>query len=218
MPAGASGVSPAASARWPAAWIRLSTSRIFSRYSSTVERSCGASSLFKRLAAAITESRMLALALEAGGAFLGRSDVAEHSLEYALRVHLLRQRRRRRLPGQRVQIDAAPAELARVRRAVDVLDAELERAQRRVAPDRVGDVLIDRLTGVARLRPASVSRNRRSTTATRSHGVRTDPGARIPVTMLMCSRNGANRSSSGGSSSLPADGGVQISGRTPFGT
>ena len=64
MPAGASGVSPAASARWPDDWIRLSTSRMFSKYSSTVERSCGASSLFKRLAAAITESRMLALALK----------------------------------------------------------------------------------------------------------------------------------------------------------
>src|SRR6185503_16944336 len=36
---------------------------MFVRYSSTVERSCGASWLFKRFAEAITESRMLALLL-----------------------------------------------------------------------------------------------------------------------------------------------------------
>jgi hypothetical protein len=35
---------------------------------------------------------------------------------------------------------------------------------------------------------------------------------------LMCSRSGTNRSISGGSSSLPTDGGVKISGRIPFGT
>ena len=34
---------------------------MFVRYSSSVERSCGGSWLFKRLAAEITESRMLAL-------------------------------------------------------------------------------------------------------------------------------------------------------------
>src|SRR5690606_37899819 len=38
-------------------------SRMFVRYSSSVERSCGGSWLFKRLAAEIAESRMLALAL-----------------------------------------------------------------------------------------------------------------------------------------------------------
>ena len=42
--------------------------------------------------------------------------------------------------------------------------------------------------------------------------------ARKPVTMLTCSRSGSKRLSSGGSSSFAAGGGVQICGRTPFGT
>src|SRR5690606_27112172 len=87
------------------------------------------------------------LAPEARRALLGRADVAEQPLEHALRVDLGRQGRRRRLPGQRVEINAAPAELARVRCALDALDAELERAQRRALPDGVGDVLVDGLAG-----------------------------------------------------------------------
>src|ERR1044072_5004209 len=44
--------------------MRLSTSRMFSRYSSTVVRSCGGGGVFNRLAALITESKMLALLLK----------------------------------------------------------------------------------------------------------------------------------------------------------
>ena len=145
IPAGASGVSPAASARWPDDWIRLSTSRMFAKYSSTVDRSCGASALFKRFAEAITESRMLALALKRA-ARSSADPMSPNIRSNALCGFIsFGKRHGRRLPRQRVEVEAAPTELARVRRAVDVLDPELERAQGRVTSNRVGNVLIDRL-------------------------------------------------------------------------
>ena len=67
---------------------------------------------------------------------------AEEPLERHARVHLSRQRRRRARPGQRVGIGAAVVGAAGADEAGEVLDRQLDRRERRVLADLLGDHLI----------------------------------------------------------------------------
>ena len=70
--------------------------------------------------------------------------VAEHALEHDLRIDLHRQRTRRRLPGNRIRVDAAVALTAVARVRARVLDGQLQRRQQRLLADPLRDDLIDR--------------------------------------------------------------------------
>ena len=86
---------------------------------------------------------MLAFRCRSRSRSSGAGAVAEQPLEHDARVHLRRQRLRRRRPGDRVRVGAAVAPVA-VAEVAGVLDAELQRRQDRVLPVLAGDVLIDR--------------------------------------------------------------------------
>ena len=134
-------VSACCSARW----IRRSTSRTWSRYSSE-PRAIGARRCRARASArsSATKSRMLRSSRMRARALLGGVAAAEHPLEQDARVDLHRQRRRRRLPAQRVGVRAAVAGRARAEQRGEVLGGHLERRERRVLADLLGDDLIDR--------------------------------------------------------------------------
>ena len=84
------------------------------------------------------------LLLEPRRALLGRAGLAEHPLEGHARVDADRQRAGVVAPGERVEEGAGEA-VAGAGRGAHVLGADLDRAQRRVAGDLVGDVLVERL-------------------------------------------------------------------------
>ena len=64
-----------------------------------------------------------------------RPAATEQALEHDARIDLHRQRRRRRLPVQRVHVGAAVARIARAEQPGEVLGGHLERRKRRVLAD-----------------------------------------------------------------------------------
>ena len=100
------------------------------------------------------------LLLEARGPLLRRAGLAEHPLEGHARVDGDRQRARVVAPGERVE-EGAREPVAGADRGAHVLGADLDRAQRRIARDLVGDVLIERSSSTG-----SCRRRRRSPLAT----------------------------------------------------
>ena len=86
--------------------------------------------------------------LQARGPLGGVTDCpAEHPIEDGPGTHFHRQRRRRRLPRNRVQIGAAEADFARPDFGREVLRHELERREERVLAVHLRQRLIDRLPG-----------------------------------------------------------------------
>ena len=92
----------------------------------------------------LTESSRLCFSLSRADALLGRAGLAEHPLEGHARVDADRQRARVVAPGERVEERAGEA-VAGADGGAHVLGADLDRSQRRVVGDHVGDVLIERL-------------------------------------------------------------------------
>ena len=84
-----------------------------------------------------------AVLFHAPHALFGRSRAPEHPFEDDARVRLHRHRRGRRLPRDRVHVGAAVSDVARAHVSGEVLGADLERREHRVAPDLAGDDLIE---------------------------------------------------------------------------
>src|SRR5262245_43807403 len=82
--------------------------------------------------------------LHAGAALVRGAAAAEHPLEQHAWIDLHRERRRRPLPAERVRVGAAEAGGARAEERGEVLGRDLERGERRVLADVLGDRLIER--------------------------------------------------------------------------
>ena len=126
---------------------RRSISRTSSRYCSTRSRSLLPTLMLEASEALGDRIQDAALLLAPRAALLGRAAVAEQSLEDDLRIHLHRQRPHRRLPRDRVRVDAAIAFAARARVRAGIFDRELQRRQQRLLTDLLRDDLIDRRAG-----------------------------------------------------------------------
>ena len=123
--------------------MRCSTSRMESRYSPSLVRSCPPEATRERRDLARQAIENAAILLDAPAPFLRGVAAPEEPLEHEARIRLRRQRLRRRLPRQRVHVGARVAVVAGADDVVAV-DGDLQRRQLRVAADPLGDELVDR--------------------------------------------------------------------------
>ena len=106
-----------------------------SRYSPSRARSGAPSPVSSWRRSSATKSRRLRSMRRCAGAVGGGAAAAEHALEDDARVDLHRQRRRGRLPVERVDVGAAVSRVARADETREVLGGQLQRRERS-CPDR----------------------------------------------------------------------------------
>ena len=148
--------APAVSARW----IRRSISRTCRGTRRAARGRAAPSPASRSCRSPATKSRMLRSVRIRASRSSGCAAAAEHPLEHHARIDLHRQRRRRRLPVERVHVGAAVAGIAGADESGEVFGRHLERRERRVLADLPRDDLIDR-------RRRRGSRGRRSASAAR---------------------------------------------------
>ncbi len=128
-----------------ARWMRFSMSRVASRYSSSLCRSCMPSWPERRAVSSITKSSMLGLLAQPREAALlvERIAVAEQPLEHVARIGRNGQRHGRVQPGNAIGISTAVTDVAAAEQAGRI-DAKLQRTELRRLADMLGIDLVDR--------------------------------------------------------------------------